>query len=65
MIITAYLSSTKDQMYEKGREAGLSEEALAKFMYALYEVKFDLDVNWETGESKIIKVDGRKLNDGK
>lgn len=29
----------------------------------LYEVRFDLEVDMETGESKIVRVDGRELGE--
>jgi hypothetical protein len=61
MIIKTYLNSSKEDMYSKGVEHGLEDKALDKFMYALYEVEFDLEVNEETGEAKIIKVDGKEF----
>ena len=33
------------------------------FSNQLYEVKFDLEVDMETGESKIVRVDGRELGE--
>jgi hypothetical protein len=57
MKIDIYLHSDKDSVYDKGQAAGLSEEALRKFMYTGYEVKMTYDVNAETGDSKLIAVD--------
>lgn len=54
----AYLHSSKEQMYDLGVKIGLKGKALDYFRCALYEVKFELEVNEETGEAKIIKVDG-------
>ena len=61
MITTAYLHSSKDANYEKGQELGLSEKALKLFMFALYEVELEVDVNEETGEATILKVNGRNV----
>ena len=59
--ITEYLHGDKGSQWESGREAGLSEKACDNYAYALYEVEFVLEVDTETGESKIIKVDGKDL----
>ena len=56
-----YLQGSKESNYEVGAELGLSERALKKFLYALYEVEFDVEVNTDTGETTIIAVDGRGL----
>ncbi len=60
--ITAYLHSNKEAMYELGKESGLKGEALEYFMYALYEVRVDLEVDEETGKATIDKVDGISLS---
>ena len=54
---TMYLSSSKDYCAEVGAELGLSEEAMQTFVYALYEVKFEMEVN-EDGTYKILNVKG-------
>lgn len=56
-----YLHGSKEDNWDKGEEIGLSEKALDKFKYALYEVEFEIEVNEETGESTILKVNGREL----
>jgi len=61
MTVITYLHSSKESMYDVGQQAGLSEEALKKFIYALYEVKFTLDVNAKTGDATIMAVDGKEL----
>ena len=38
-----------------------SEEAKETFLYALYEVEFDVEVDLDTGDTEIIAVDGHKL----
>lgn len=53
-VIKMYLHSSKDSNYEKAEELGLSEEATQKFKYALYEVEFDVEVDMETGDTKIL-----------
>ena len=58
--IRVYLHSSKGNMYEIGEEADLTEEQLDKFVYALYEVGFDLLVDKE-GNAEIVKVDGKEL----
>lgn len=61
MIIDIYLHSDQDSTYDKGEAAGLVGEALARFRYTGYEEKLTYEVNAETGESKLIKVNDRKL----
>jgi hypothetical protein len=39
----------------------LSEKALDMFIYACYEVALGLDINEDTGEARIVSVDGRKV----
>ena len=34
-----------------------------KYHYALYEVAIDLEVDMDTGDSKIVRVDGKRLVD--
>ena len=63
MITKMYLHGDKCSNIEDGEELGLSEEALKTFAYALYEVEFEVEVNEETGETYILKVDGRELAD--
>ena len=60
--LTAYLHSDKDSnrmaLEEAAQEAGItaSEEALYEFAYALLEVRFDLEVDTETGEYVVLNV---------
>ncbi len=60
-IIKHYLHSDKETNRDIGQEAGLTEEALKEFRYALYEVEFELEVDTETGDYKILTVNGKKL----
>ena len=53
--ITMYLSSDKETNWETAQEIGLSEDAYFNhFKNALYEDECDVEVNNETGESKLI-----------
>lgn len=56
---TAYLHSSKETMWDKGEDLGLSEESLRQFSYALSEVKLDCSVDEETGFCEIERVDGK------
>jgi len=58
-----YLNSTKESNYNKGKELGLKGKALDYFLHALCEVEITVDVNENTGEATIIKVDGKELKD--
>jgi hypothetical protein len=62
MITTSiWLHSEKQSNREDGEKLGLTGEALDNFMYACYEVELTVEVDEETGESKIIACDGKKL----
>jgi hypothetical protein len=61
MRITAYLNSSKERMYDIGLAAGLDGDALDYFMFALYEVKIEMEVDPATGKATIVAVDGREL----
>lgn len=60
-MIKMYLHGSKDDNYETGEELELSEQALDVFKYALYEVEFDVEVDTETGETKIKKCNDMLL----
>ena len=62
-MITAkmYLNRSKDSNWETGRELGLSEEAMKKFVYALYEVELDVLIDEVNGAVSILKVNGMDL----
>lgn len=59
--IDLYLHSSKESNYERGKEAGLGEEALKEFMYTGYEEKLTYSVNTKTGKSTLIKVNDMEL----
>jgi hypothetical protein len=52
----AYLHGDKYSMRDLGSELGLTEDAIDRFRYALYEVEITLEVDTETGEYTIISV---------
>lgn len=54
----AYAHSSKESMWELGEQIGVKEEALPMFKYALTEVRFELEVDINTGNFKILTVDG-------
>lgn len=64
--IPSYLHSNKEEMTSNLEEycemAGIkiTEKALRKFSYALYEVKFDIEVDTETGEHRVLSVEEGK-----
>jgi len=51
-----YLHWSKEENYETGEELWMSEEALQKFAYALYEVEFEVEIDIETWEYEIIST---------
>jgi hypothetical protein len=53
-IIKMYLHGSKETNWDIGQENGLEGEALSNFMYALYEVEFEVEVDMKTGDSKIL-----------
>ncbi len=61
MKYTTYLHNDKSSNMDKAEELGLSEEAIDKFVYSLYEVEFNMEVDVETGKTWIIGVNGVKL----
>lgn len=56
-----YVHGSKDEMWEKGEELGLTGDALRMFSYTATEVKLTIDVDEKTGESTIIAVDDKPL----
>ncbi len=60
---TAYLHSEKETNYNNAKKFGLedNEEFMNKFIYSLYEVELDMEVDTKTGESWILGIGGVKL----
>ena len=61
----AYLHSEKENgaYYNEEYELGMDEEADAfgVFRYSLHEVEFDMELDTETGKTRILAVQGVKL----
>lgn len=55
-----YLHGSKETLYAKCKQLGLSDEAATNFSYSLYEVALTLEVD-EDGDSTIIAVDGKRV----
>ena len=60
-IVKMYLHGDKESNREQGKDLGLRSLALNNFCGALYEVEFEVEVDMETGDTKIISCDGKKL----
>jgi len=58
ILTTIYLHSSKESMYSKGRELGLTGAALENFTYCCYEVAVNLEVDKETGGYTILSAEG-------
>lgn len=48
---------------EEGRKTGLPLEAACKFAECVRRVEVQFEVNEETGEAVVVKVNGRKLKE--
>lgn len=62
--ITMYLHSSKEDNNWKAEDEGLefaNDDARDTFMYALYEVKFLVEVDLDTGDVEILTVDDKKI----
>ena len=59
MIVTVFYHADKEQLYDVGKRAGLTGEALQRFKFA-NELRVDLKVN-ELGLCEVVRVDGRDV----
>jgi len=57
--VTVYLGASGERMGVLGVRIGLDRDALAMFRNSCPEVKVDLELNRQTGETRIVAVDGR------
>ena len=48
-------------MYEAGEALGLTGDVLRMFSYTCCEVEVEIEIDMKTGESIILRVDGRTL----
>lgn len=53
-----YFHSSKDENSEIAADLDMDLVAYEKFLYANYEVRLDMEVNTDTGEARIVGVDG-------
>lgn len=60
----AYLHSNKESNYDKAEEFGLDDnkEFMDNFIYSLYEVELNMEVDVKTGETQILGIAGVKLD---
>ena len=60
--VKEYLHGDDESMYDEAEEIhGMNEEAANNYSNCLYEVEIELEVDTETGDAVIVKVDGREL----
>ncbi len=59
--ITLYVHGSSESAWSVGERIGLNEEALRVFSHASNEHEMTYEVDTRTGESTLIKVDGRVL----
>lgn len=61
----AYMHGDKDDAWEynETQELGFDtqSDAFGEFVYSLYEVALDMEVDTDTGEAKILGINGVKL----
>lgn len=55
-----YLHQDKGSNIERAKELGI-DTINTDFIYSLYEVEFDMEVDVESGESWILRVNGVEL----
>ena len=60
-IITMYVHGSREDCAEKAEEIGLEGDAAKRFWYALEEFEVELEVNMDTGEAKLIKIDSKEV----
>ena len=58
-----YMHESKNSGRRKGEEIGLSGEALEYFRYVGYEIKLNLEVDKDTGETWITGVEDNYLKE--
>lgn len=61
MKIKLYAHADDDTYYEKGEKLGFKGKVLRNFANWGYELEFDAEVDMETGEVKLLSIDGHKI----
>lgn len=64
-VVKLYARANEDGHYEQGKKLGLEGEALRNFAHWGYELEFDVEVDLETGNTTLLKVDGRQIAEKK
>lgn len=59
--VKLYAHENSENWYHEGQQMGLEGEALTNFSNWGYELQFEGEVNLETGEVKLLSVDGHKI----
>jgi len=60
-IVKVYVYGNDDSLWDKGVEIGLSYEATKMFSHTCDEFELTLELDEKTGISKVIEIDGRKV----
>lgn len=55
-IIKMFVHRNKDDNYDMGEYLALSEKAMGEFKYALLEVECDVELDTETGKTKLLSA---------
>lgn len=61
VLAKVYVHGNKESMWKRGEALGLTCEALRAFSFACYEIEVGLEVDLDTGESRIVTIDGREV----
>jgi hypothetical protein len=62
--VKLYVHGDDESEYHRGQQLGIKDgEALDRFSGWSYEIEFDAEVNIDTGEVKLLKCDGKWLQD--
>lgn len=65
MIVSIYLHSSKDSLWEMAEKLGLEGDAVRMFRYLGTEEKLTYEVDPATGEGRLIGANGFKLSNEK
>lgn len=64
-MVEVYLNSSREYMYQKGEELGLTGEALRMFSFTGYEEKLTYAVDMETGASVLVAINDLEIRSTK
>lgn len=56
MKTTVYVHGSREHMWARGEELGMSEETLWRFRHAVNELTVDLEVDIEKGSYEILEI---------